>query len=330
MTNLGNDPQIRKILSRTKSDTAWEDALARIRSGNTKMTRHSVGERPIKSVQRLLNFLGYSTASAGGFLIDGDFGRGTNRGLAQFQFDRRLTRSITRDVLIYDCKSPSSARANIAAVPDTRLTQKTAEALLAAARTAIDDGNVTCGNFNDAIFHLNRAQSGQLLECTEIARKYGRSADDAIAHVHQEDGVKVVRDWVLAIIKTETGGVIRPRFEQHHLTKRARNQPEKSLSEIRYEAMSFGLGQVMGFNFKKVSAPSARAMLTSSTRDQVLYVVRYLARTPLCRKGISKSSPNAEVFASVAKGYNGAGFANNRYDEKIARWFREFRALSQA
>ena len=206
MTNLGNDPQIRKVLSRTKSDTAWEDALARIRSGNTKMTRHSVGERPIKSIQRLLNFLGYSTASAGGFLIDGDFGRGTNRGLAQFQFDRGLTRSITRDVLIYDCKSPSSARANIAAVPDTRLTQKTAEALLAAARTAIDDGNVTCGNFDDAIFHLNRAQSGQLLECTEIARKYGRAADDAIARVQQEDGVKVVRDWVLAIIKTETGG----------------------------------------------------------------------------------------------------------------------------
>ena len=102
MTNLGNDPQIRKILSRTKSDTAWEDALTRILGGSTQMTRRSVGERPIKSVQRLLNFLGYSTASAGGFLIDGDFGRGTNRGLAQFQFDRGLSRTITRDVLIYD------------------------------------------------------------------------------------------------------------------------------------------------------------------------------------------------------------------------------------
>lgn len=330
MTNLGNDPQIRKILSQTESDIAWEDALARIRSGNTQMTRRSVGERPIKSVQRLLNFLGYSTASAGGFLIDGDFGRGTNRGLAQFQFDCGLTRKITRDVLTYDCKSPSSARANIATVPDTRLTPKTAETLLAGARAAIDKGEVTCGNFEDALFHLNRAQKGQLLECTEIASKYGHAADEAIARVKQEDGVKVVRDWVLAIIKTETGGVIRPRFEQHHLTKRARKHPEKLLSEIRYEAMSFGLGQVMGFNFKKVSAPSARAMLTSSTQDQVLYVVRYLARTRLCREGISRTNPGAADFASVARGYNGAGFATNRYHEKIARWFREFRALARA
>ena len=85
----------------------------------------------------------------------------------------------------------------------------------------------------------------------------------------------------------------------------------------------------MGFNFKKVSAPSARTMLTSSTQDQVLYVVRYLAKTRLCRKGISRSNPSAADFASVAKGYNGSGFATNRYDEKIARWFREFRAVNQ-
>ena len=119
-------------------------------------------------------------------------------------------------------------------------------------------------------------------------------------------------------------------LEQHHLTRRALNNPDKPLSDIRYEAMSFGLGQVMGFNYKMVGAPSARAMLTSSTADQVLYVVRYLARTRLCRMGVTRSNPNSTDFINVAKGYNGSGFAVNRYNEKIARWFREFRALSRA
>ena len=51
------------------------------------LTRQSAGESAIKAVQRLLIFLGYSTASSGAFLIDGDYGRGTNRGVAQFQFE---------------------------------------------------------------------------------------------------------------------------------------------------------------------------------------------------------------------------------------------------
>jgi len=49
------------------------------------------GESAIKAVQRLLVFLGYSTASSGAFLIDGDFGHGTNRGVAQVQFEKALT-----------------------------------------------------------------------------------------------------------------------------------------------------------------------------------------------------------------------------------------------
>jgi peptidoglycan hydrolase-like protein with peptidoglycan-binding domain len=327
VSDLGQDPQIRKIMSAQASDNAWEEALTRIRNGDAKMTRRSVGERPIKSVQRLLNFLGYSTASRGGFSIDGDFGRGTNRGIAQFQFDHGLNRRVTRDVLTYDCSSPVSAGRNIGAVPETRLDLKTAEALLRAARKAIDTGDVTCGNFDDALFHLNKSQARQQLECSQIARRYGPAADRAIARVRDELGVRVVRNWVLAIIKTETGGVIKPRFEQHHLTKRARKKPDEPLAEIRYEAMSFGLGQVMGFNYKLVEAPSAHAMLTSSTDDQVLYVARYLAKNSRCKPVIGRSRPSATDFREVAHGYNGPKYADHHYDETIARWFREFSEL---
>jgi peptidoglycan hydrolase-like protein with peptidoglycan-binding domain len=327
VADLGNDPQIRKIMSAQASDTAWEEALSRIRSGDAKMTRRSVGERPIKSVQRLLNFLGYSTASRGGFSIDGDFGRGTNRGIAQFQFDHGLNKRVTREALTYDCTSPVSAGKNILAVPETRLDLKTAEALLGAAREAIDTGDVTCGNFTDALFHLNKSQAREQLECAEIARRYGPAADKAIGRVQEELGVRVVRNWVLAIIKTETGGIIKPRFEQHHLTKRARKKPDEPLAEIRYEALSFGLGQVMGFNYELVGAPSARAMLTSSTADQVLYVARYLAENSWCKPVIGRSRPTAADFAKVARGYNGPKYADHLYHEKIARWFREFSEL---
>jgi len=47
--------------------------LERLERGDTTLTRQSVGESAIKAVQRLLVFLGYSTASSGAFLIDGDF-----------------------------------------------------------------------------------------------------------------------------------------------------------------------------------------------------------------------------------------------------------------
>lgn len=111
------------------------------------------------------------------------------------------------------------------------------------------------------------------------------------------------------------------------MTQRARRNPDEPLAEIRYEAMSFGLGQVMGFNYKLVGAPSAKAMLTSETPDQVLYVTRYLAKNSRCRPSIVLTDPTAGDFAAVARAYNGAGYATNHYDEKIARWFREFREL---
>ena len=82
---------------------------------------------------------------------------------------------------------------------------------------------------------------------------------------------------MLTIIKIETGGIVRPRFEQHWLTKLNKREPQTDLVELRYRSMSFGLGQVMGFNFKTVGAPSARAMFSSPLADQVLYVARFLA-----------------------------------------------------
>ena len=87
------DERIQKIISVSGDESDWRADLERLEHGDTTLTRQSAGESAIKAVQRLLVFLGYSTASSGAFLIDGDFGRGTNRGVAQFQFENPESQS---------------------------------------------------------------------------------------------------------------------------------------------------------------------------------------------------------------------------------------------
>ncbi len=96
------DERIHKILSLHGDERDWQEDLDRLERGDITLTRRSAGESAIKAVQRLLVFLGYSTASSGAFLIDGDFGRGTNRGVAQFQFEKALNATITRRSLPND------------------------------------------------------------------------------------------------------------------------------------------------------------------------------------------------------------------------------------
>ena len=79
------DKQIRRILTLAEdNDDSWKADLQKLINGQVTLDRKTAGENSIKALQRLLVFLGYSTSFRGGYRIDGDFGRGTNRGLAQF------------------------------------------------------------------------------------------------------------------------------------------------------------------------------------------------------------------------------------------------------
>ena len=94
MLALLQDSQIQKIINPPHTPSHWESDLKRLEAGDLTLNRHSAGENSIKALQRLLIFLGYSTSSGGSFSIDGDFGRGTNRALAQFQFDQGIPGSV--------------------------------------------------------------------------------------------------------------------------------------------------------------------------------------------------------------------------------------------
>lgn len=327
MLTLIQDPKIQKILNPPNSPSYWKNDLKRLEEGDLTLNRHSAGENSIKALQRLLIFLGYSTSSSGAFAIDGDFGRGTNRALAQFEFDHGIPNTkVDRNTLTYDCNW-RSARRLITVIPDVLLNINTLKKMLVVAKEAIDTNTVNCGDFNEAIFQLNALYNRTHLNCREINEKYGALAETAVEDLKNINGRVIRPEWILSIIRQETAGVVRPRFEQHWLSKLSRKQPGGSLSELRYRSMSFGLGQVMGFNYDRIGASSAKELYTAPLDKQVLSIARFLTRSSHVRPVVVKKNPSANDFRAVARYYNGSGYATHHYDESLARWFREFKII---
>ncbi len=321
------NPQIQQILSLTsEADTAWKRDIERLRNGDVTLSRKNIGENSIRAIQRLLIFLGYSTSSSGAFSIDGDFGRGTNRAVAQFQFENGLNATLNRRVLCYEC-SWQTARTNIVAVPDVLLDVPTMEKMLELTLQAIATGQVNCGSFDAALAHLNSLHRNQLMTCRQILERYGAMTQQAAQQIDAELGLKIRPEWILSIIRQETGGVVRPRFEQHLLTRMNTQTPNADFSELRHRAMSFGLGQILGDNFRAVGAASAKAMFTSPLEEQVLFVGRFLAKNRNMSKVVTKAQPAPEDFHIIGHNYNGPGYAKHHYHESVERWFKEFRAL---
>ena len=325
MNSPPDNEAIQRILSLRGDDRDWRADFERLQRGDTTLTRQSAGESAIKAVQRLLIFLGYSTASTGAFIIDGDFGRGTNRGVAQFQFEQGLNPQLARTALCYPCTS-ITARSRIVSVPDVTLDVLTLEKLVGIAVDSIAEARIPFRNFEDALFHLNSLQQGRTLNCRQILERYGAAVQAAIGQVRQERQVDIQPEWILAIVRQETAGIARPRFEQHKLSKLNTDRPRDDFAELRIRSMSIGLGQIMGLNYERVGAPSAAAMLYSPAAEQVLYVARFIA----ARKNVvSNRNPAPDDFRTMARYYNGPGYEKNFYHERLQRWFREFRLLSE-
>lgn len=322
-----NDPKIQKILTLPgESDTDWKKDLNRLLKGDVTLDRKTVGENSVMALQRLLIFLGYSTTGAGSFKIDGDFGRGTNRGLAHFTFEYGISKNLSRKILCYDC-TWQTARKKIVAIPDVKLTVPALKKLMEITLQAIECNEIMCGDFDEAIFHLNSVQSNKFYRCKDILERYGAHVERAVKKIHEEKNAVIQPEWILSIIKQETAGVVRPRFEQHLLTRFNKKNPELDLHELRYRSMSFGLGQILGVNYKMVKAGSAKLMFTSPIEEQVLFVARFLAFNKSRQALVGKKNPSAQDFRGVARFYNGPGYATHHYHETLERWFKEFRSM---
>ncbi|MCB9302754.1 MAG: DUF3380 domain-containing protein [Lewinellaceae bacterium] len=321
------DPRIQKIIALPgEKNEDWKNDLERLEAGDVTLDRKTAGEHSIRAIQRLLIFLGYSTASRGGFLIDGDFGRGTNRGVAQFQFEYGLNPKLKRNMLCYDC-SWSNAHHRIVNIPDTRLDIPTLKKMLEVAIENIENKHVACGDFDEAIFQLNSNHQRNFYTCKEIAQRYQAQAENAVKRLKEQNGATVHPIWLLTIVKQETAGVITPRFEQHYLSRLNKTAPNDDFTELRYRSMSFGLGQIMGENYRKVGAPSAKAMFVSPVDEQLYHIGCFLTASPSTKAIVAKTNPTASDFRTVARTYNGSGYEAHRYHESIEGWYREFRSF---
>lgn len=84
------------------------------------------------------------------------------------------------------------------------------------------------------------------------------------------------------------------------------------------QSASWGLGQVMGFNYKVVGCSSVTEMVTQAFAGeywQAWHMMNFIANNDL----ISKLTNHD--WAGFAYRYNGAGYATNQYDKKLAAAF---------
>lgn len=85
--------------------------------------------------------------------------------------------------------------------------------------------------------------------------------------------------------------------------------------EAAHNSCSWGLGQIMGFNATKIGYPTLKEFIDDmyeSEAKQLKAMAMFLKANGL----ISKLK--AKDWAGFARGYNGSGYAANKYDTKLA------------
>ena len=88
------------------------------------------------------------------------------------------------------------------------------------------------------------------------------------------------------------------------------------------KSASWGLGQVMGFNYTAAGCDSIEQFVVEAfagEREQFNHMLNFIENNGLM------GHLRAGRWASFAKGYNGAGYRKNRYDEKLAAAARRSR-----
>lgn len=94
--------------------------------------------------------------------------------------------------------------------------------------------------------------------------------------------------------------------------------------EIALKATSWGLGQIMGFNHGAAGFPTVQAMVGAFAEDEERHLegmIRFITVNGL------DDEIRRHDWAGFARGYNGAGYAKNKYDQKLAAAFVKWRKI---
>jgi hypothetical protein len=95
--------------------------------------------------------------------------------------------------------------------------------------------------------------------------------------------------------------------------------------EIACLSTSWGLPQMMGFNHKACGYDTALNMVKSfaeSEYNQVEAMVEFIKASPSMFKAL-----NGHDWATFARYYNGAGYAKNKYDQKLAKAYAYWKTM---
>ena len=98
---------------------------------------------------------------------------------------------------------------------------------------------------------------------------------------------------------------------------------------------SWGLGQLMGFNYALAGYKSVESMVSDFMLDeeyQLRAMVKFIISAGLDDelRALDKAKDNPSLYAAAAafaRGYNGAGFAKNGYDDKLVASIKRWRLI---
>jgi len=119
----------------------------------------------------------------------------------------------------------------------------------------------------------------------------------------------------------EAGGYAGGPAEYDRLTRAMELDRDAAL-----ESASWGIGQVMGENYRAAGFPDAASMVEAmcGTEDaQILAVCRFLTSS-----GLDRALRNHD-WISFARGYNGPNYAQNNYDTKLLQGYEKYSAGPQ-
>lgn len=94
--------------------------------------------------------------------------------------------------------------------------------------------------------------------------------------------------------------------------------------EAALKSASWGLGQIMGFNYGLAGYSSVEVMVNDFVDDEeqhLIAMITFIQNTGLGAK------LKAHDWAGFARGYNGPGFARNGYDKKLAASFAKWQKI---
>ena len=88
------------------------------------------------------------------------------------------------------------------------------------------------------------------------------------------------------------------------------------------ESASWGLFQIMGFHWKSLGFPTLQSFINTMYRDEMGQLDAGIRFIKMNKLDVHLRNEN---WAAFAKGYNGAAYKVNKYDEKLAAAYNKFK-----